>query len=118
MCFRLVEQERLEDRPLAATNGHSIGTNLIFTTDGNRALEEADLIFISVDTPTKRHGIGEGFDADLTAVEAVARQIAQFSTNSKIVVEKSTVPCRTADKIREIVAFSVTDLGSSTADIS
>ncbi|QRW13260.1 UDP-glucose 6-dehydrogenase [Ceratobasidium sp. AG-Ba] len=64
---------------------------------------EADLIFVSVNTPTKKSGVGAGFAADLNYVELATRRIAQVSTSSKIVVEKSTVPCRTAESMRTIL---------------
>ena len=77
--------------------------NLFFSTDVQRAIEEADLIFISVNTPTKLHGVGKGSASDLRYVEAAARSIALYATTDKIVVEKSTVPCRTAESIRKVV---------------
>jgi len=55
------------------------------------------LIFVSVNTPTKKSGIGAGFAADLNFLQLATRRIAEVSTSSKIVVEKSTVPCRTAE---------------------
>ncbi|KAL9122073.1 MAG: hypothetical protein Q9187_001374 [Circinaria calcarea] len=80
--------------------------NLFFCTDIEKAIQDADLIFICVNTPTKVAGIGKGTVADLGFVEAATRQIAKFATGDKIVVEKSTVPCRTAQSIREIVGFA------------
>lgn len=81
--------------------------NLFFCTDIEKAIQDADLIFICVNTPTKVAGIGKGTVADLGFVEAATRQIAKFATGNKIVVEKSTVPCRTAQSIREIVGFVI-----------
>ena len=78
--------------------------NLFFSTDVDRAIQEADLVFVCVNTPTKSNGIGKGAAADLGFIEAATRQIAKVAKESKIVVEKSTVPCRTADSIREIVS--------------
>ena len=78
--------------------------SLFFSTDVNKAIEEADLIFVCVNTPTKAHGIGKGAGADLSFVEAATRNIARVAKRSKIVVEKSTVPCRTAESIRQIVS--------------
>lgn len=78
--------------------------NLFFSTDIERAIEEAELIFVCVNTPTKTNGIGKGAAADLGYVEAATRTIAKVASESKIVVEKSTVPCRTAQSIREIVS--------------
>ena len=73
----------------------------------NQAIEEADLIFVCVNTPTKAHGIGKGAGADLSFVEAATRNIARVAKQSKIVVEKSTVPCRTAESIRRIVSGTI-----------
>ncbi|KAF8639155.1 hypothetical protein AX17_001644 [Amanita inopinata Kibby_2008] len=79
------------------------GKNLFFSTDVDKAVEEADLIFVSVNTPTKKSGVGAGFAADLNFVERATRHIASVATSSKIVVEKSTVPCRTAQSMRTIL---------------
>ncbi|GAB7366258.1 hypothetical protein MBLNU230_g7816t1 [Neophaeotheca triangularis] len=76
--------------------------NLLFSTDVAGAIDNADLIFISVNTPTKINGLGAGSASDLAYVEAAARQIAETATSDKIIVEKSTVPCGTADSIKEI----------------
>lgn len=78
--------------------------NLTFTTDVNSAIAEADIILVSVNTPTKLTGTGAGKASDLGYVESATRKIAEVSTTDKIVVEKSTVPCRTAESIREILA--------------
>ncbi|CAL8135461.1 unnamed protein product [Orchesella dallaii] len=79
------------------------GRNLFFTTDMDPAIREADLIFISVNTPTKTFGVGKGRAADLKFVEACARKIASLSSGKKIVVEKSTVPVHAADSIMHIL---------------
>ncbi|KIM41375.1 hypothetical protein M413DRAFT_445391 [Hebeloma cylindrosporum] len=79
------------------------GRNLFFSTNVDDAIEEADLIFVSVNTPTKKSGVGAGFAADLNYVELATRRIAAVATSSKIVVEKSTVPCRTAESMRTIL---------------
>ncbi|KAF7313203.1 UDP-glucose 6-dehydrogenase [Mycena kentingensis (nom. inval.)] len=79
------------------------GRNLFFSTDVDKGILEADLIFVSVNTPTKKSGVGAGFAADLNYVELATRQIAAVATTSKIVVEKSTVPCRTAESMRTIL---------------
>src|SRR5699024_10741437 len=70
------------------------GRNLFFSTAIDEAIAEADMIFISVNTPTKTYGKGKGQAADLKYVEACARQIAAVATTDKIVVEKSTIPVR------------------------
>ncbi|XP_050074311.1 UDP-glucose 6-dehydrogenase [Anopheles maculipalpis] len=77
--------------------------NLFFSTDIEKAIQEAELIFISVNTPTKTYGNGRGRAADLKYVEGCARMIAEMSQNSKIVVEKSTVPVRAAESIMHIL---------------
>ena len=96
--------------------------NLHFTTDVDRAIQEADIIFVSVNTPTKKSGMGSGMAADMKYiwcisyihivyspiyinrfVESATRRIAQVATDSKIVIEKSTVPCRTAESMRAIL---------------
>jgi UDPglucose 6-dehydrogenase len=79
------------------------GRNLFFSTDTNRAIEEADMIFISVNTPTKTYGLGKGMAADLKYIELCARQIASVAKTNKIVVEKSTLPVRTAEAIKNIL---------------
>ena len=79
------------------------GRNLFFSTDINKHIEQAEMIFISVNTPTKISGKGKGYAADLKYVEACAKQIAEVSKTNKIVVEKSTVPVRTSEKIKEIL---------------
>ena len=79
------------------------GRNLFFSTNVNKYIEQADMIFISVNTPTKTSGQGKGYAADLKYVEACAKQIAEVSKSYKIIVEKSTVPVRTSEKIKEIL---------------
>ena len=79
------------------------GRNLFFSTDVNKHIEQAEMIFISVNTPTKISGEGKGYAADLKYVEACAKQIAEVSKSDKIIVEKSTVPVRTSEKIKEIL---------------
>lgn len=80
------------------------GRNLFFSKDIDRAIAEADMIFISVNTPTKTYGKGKGMAADLKFVESCARQIAAVATSDKIVVEKSTIPVRTASSIKNILS--------------
>ena len=77
--------------------------NLFFSTDVYAAIKEADLIFISVNTPTKTYGIGKGRAADLKFVESCARMIADIAEENKIVVEKSTVPVRAAESIMTVL---------------
>ncbi len=80
--------------------------NLFFSTEVDKAIRKADIIFIAVNTPTKTYGKGKGMAADLTYVEQCARRIAQVATTPKIVVEKSTLPVRTAEAIQTIFAQS------------
>jgi len=80
------------------------GRNLHFSTDVVSGIKAADMIFVSVNTPTKTYGVGAGRAADLRYVESVARTIAQHATGSKIIVEKSTIPVKTAESIRTILA--------------
>lgn len=88
---------------LSAIVAESRGRNLFFSTDTDKAIAEADMIFISVNTPTKTYGLGKGMAADLKFIELCARQIAAVSTTNKIVVEKSTLPVRTAEAIKNIL---------------
>jgi UDPglucose 6-dehydrogenase len=79
------------------------GRNLFFSTDVEKAIDEAQVIFISVNTPTKTYGKGKGMAADLKYIELCARQIAKIAKDDKIVVEKSTLPVRTAEAIKSIL---------------
>ena len=79
------------------------GRNLFFTTEVEKAIDEAQMIFISVNTPTKTYGLGKGMAADLKYIELCARQIARVAKDNKIVVEKSTLPVRTAEAIKNIL---------------
>ena len=79
------------------------GQNLFFSTDVDEKVRAADIIFISVNTPTKDYGSGSGQAADLRFVESCARGIARAGGGDKIVVEKSTVPVRTAQMVKEIL---------------
>jgi len=82
--------------------------NLFFSTETERAIKEADIIFISVNTPTKTYGQGAHRAADLRYVESVSRTIAENAEEPKIVVEKSTIPVRTAEAIRAVFDASDT----------
>ncbi|KRD07502.1 UDP-glucose 6-dehydrogenase [Flavobacterium sp. Root901] len=79
------------------------GRNLFFSTEVEKAIDEAQIIFISVNTPTKTYGKGKGMAADLKYIELCARQIAKVAKQNKIVVEKSTLPVRTAEAIKSIL---------------
>ena len=80
--------------------------NLFFSTNISNAIEEADMIFISVNTPTKLQGFGAGYASDLKWVEASARQVAKYSKGHTIVVEKSTLPVKTGEVIQKILLNS------------
>ncbi|WP_166332523.1 nucleotide sugar dehydrogenase [Sphingobacterium chungjuense] len=100
--------ENLENLPvyepgLDAVVGEARGRNLFFSTDVDKAIDEADMIFISVNTPTKTYGKGKGQAADLKFIELCARQIAAVAKSDKIVVEKSTLPVRTAEALKSIL---------------
>ncbi|EMI17743.1 Nucleotide sugar dehydrogenase [Rhodopirellula maiorica SM1] len=82
------------------------GRNLTFSTNVDQAIAEADMIFIAVNTPTKHFGMGAGRAANLEFIEKCARQIAKVSEGHKIVVEKSTLPVRTAEAVKRILSSS------------
>ncbi|MDN3667161.1 nucleotide sugar dehydrogenase [Algibacter miyuki] len=79
------------------------GKNLFFSTDIDQAIDASEMIFISVNTPTKTYGKGKGMAADLKYIELCARHIAEVAKTDKIVVEKSTLPVRTAEAIKSIL---------------
>ena len=81
--------------------------NLFFSSQVEDKIKNADMIFISVNTPTKTHGIGAGFASDLRWIESCARQIAKYAEGNTIIVEKSTLPVRTAEKIKSILDLSL-----------
>lgn len=100
--------ENLDNLPiyepgLAEVVAEARGKNLFFSTDVDGAIDEADMVFISVNTPTKTYGVGKGMAADLKFIELCARQIARVAKTDKIVVEKSTLPVRTAEALRSIL---------------
>ena len=84
--------------------------NLFFSTEIDKAIDESEMIFISVNTPTKTYGKGKGMAADLKYVELCARNIAEVSKTDKIVVEKSTFPVRTAQAIKSILHNTGSDV--------
>jgi UDPglucose 6-dehydrogenase len=98
-----VENIPIYEPGLSAIVKEARGRNLFFSTAVDEAIEEAEMIFISVNTPTKTYGIGKGMAADLKYIELCARQIARIATSNKIVVEKSTLPVRTASAIKSIL---------------
>ena len=88
---------------LAEVVAEARGRNLFFSTEVDKAIEKAEMIFMAVNTPTKTEGEGAGMAADLRFVEACAKNIARVAITDKIVIEKSTLPVRTAEKIKEIL---------------
>ncbi len=86
------------------------GRNLFFSTDVNTAIAEADIIFVCVNTPTKTFGHGAGKASDLQYLEKTARQILANSTSDKIIVEKSTLPVRTAAAMQRILDSGTSDI--------
>ena len=98
----------LENLPIYETGltevvAETRGRNLFFSTEVDNAIEGAEMIFMAVNTPTKTEGEGAGMAADLSFVEACAKNIARVAKTDKIVIEKSTLPVRTAEKIKEIL---------------
>ena len=79
------------------------GKNLFFSTDVRKAIREASIIFVSVGTPTKTYGVGAGRAADLKYIESAARMIAEEAVGPKIIVEKSTIPVKTAEAMLTIL---------------
>jgi len=88
---------------LAEVVGEARGRNLFFSDDIPGNIEKAEMIFMAVNTPTKTEGEGAGMAADLRYIKACAKDIAKYSKSNKIIVEKSTLPVRTAEKIKEIL---------------
>jgi UDPglucose 6-dehydrogenase len=79
------------------------GRNLFFSTDIDTAIDQADIIFVSVNTPTKNFGEGAGKAVDLQFIEKTARRIKENARSNKIVVEKSTLPVRAAETLAKIL---------------
>ncbi len=80
------------------------GRNLHFSTDIDAGIRQADIVFMSVNTPTKTYGVGAGKAADLRYIESCARRIGEVAQGDTIVVEKSTLPVRTAESIKRILS--------------
>lgn len=95
---------------LAEVVAEARGRNLFFSTKVDEAIADAEMIFISVNTPTKTYGSGKGMAADLKYIELCARQIARVSKTDKIIVEKSTLPVRTAEAVKSILQNTGNDV--------
>ena len=94
------------------------GKNLHFSIDIESNIAKADMVFISVNTPTKKKGLGAGQASDLKWVEVCARQVSQHSRGHTIIVEKSTLPVRTAEVIMSILDSAKTSNKISQKTIS
>ena len=94
------------------------GRNLHFTTEVNAAIAAADMVFLSVNTPTKTRGVGAGQASDLRWIEACTRQVAAAACGHTIVVEKSTLPVRTAETVQTILAAAEQGDGGATKTFS
>lgn len=84
--------------------------NLFFSTDVATSIGEADIVLVAVNTPTKYRGVGAGSATDMTAFEAVTGVVAQYAREGAIIVEKSTVPCRTAQLVADTVSSQILPL--------
>lgn len=98
-----LDQLPIYEPGLAEVVGEARGRNLFFSTDIDQAIDEAQMIFMAVNTPTKTEGEGAGMAADLRYFISSAEHIAKIAKDDKIVVEKSTLPVRTAEKVKEIL---------------
>jgi UDPglucose 6-dehydrogenase len=105
-----IEELPVYEPGLAEVVKEARGRNLFFSDDISGNIEKAEMIFMAVNTPTKTEGEGAGMAADLRYFEACARDIAKYSNSNKIVIEKSTLPVRTAEKIKEILGENSTDI--------
>ncbi len=86
------------------------GRNLFFSNDIQKAIQKSEMIFMAVNTPTKTKGEGAGMAADLRHIISCTKDIAKYSKTNKIIIEKSTLPVRTAEKIKEILNSEGGDL--------
>ena len=100
---------------LDAVVGRCRGRNLHFSTGVEATIAAADMVFLSVNTPTKTKGLGAGQASDLRWIEASARQVASCASGHTIVVEKSTLPVRTAEAVQAILGASSLQVGSNGA---
>jgi len=105
-----LEQLPVYEPGLAEVVKEARGRNLFFSDEIPNNIEKAEMIFMAVNTPTKTQGEGAGMAADLRYIEACARDIAKYSKSDKIVIEKSTLPVRTAEKIKEILKENSTNI--------
>ncbi|KGO68001.1 Cytochrome c1, transmembrane anchor, C-terminal [Penicillium italicum] len=102
----IVEQYKYheaDDRQQGGGTESSRIPNLFFSANVSKCIRESDIVIIAVNTPTKMRGSGAGSATDMTAFEAVAADVVQHARNGSIIVEKSTVPCKTAQMIQEMI---------------
>lgn len=92
--------------------------NLFFSTHVAQSIREADLVLIAVNTPTKMKGTGAGSATDMTAFEAVTGEVAQYARPGTIIVEKSTVPCRTAELVQKTVSLCLFPSGVNNTNLA
>lgn len=108
--FTYVNQDALEAQTTSTEHDRTHvacrPANLFFTTDVATSIGEADVVLVAVNTPTKDRGAGAGSATDMTAFEAVTAVVAQYAREGAIIVEKSTVPCRTAQLVADTVRVS------------
>jgi UDPglucose 6-dehydrogenase len=102
---------------LDAVVGRSRGRNLHFSTEVDAAIAAADMVFLAVNTPTKTRGLGAGQASDLRWIEASARQVATAAQGHTIVVEKSTLPVRTAETVTAILGAAQADSRGKTFSV-
>lgn len=95
---------RLRDASIQDTAVDRI-PNLFFTTDSQTSLAKADVVMLAVNTPTKTFGVGGGRATNMTTFDAAAKEVALYARPGTIIVEKSTVPCGTAQRVRKMVSF-------------
>ena len=84
--------------------------NLFFSSDVEKFIIESEMIFLAVNTPTKQSGEGKGMAADLTNIEKCAKTISEVANQDKIIIEKSTLPVRTAEKLKQILNSKNNDI--------
>ena len=95
-----------DDSETGTKSTEHLQKNLVFSCDSARALGNADIIFMAVNTPTKMFGIGAGCATNMTAFDGAMRDVATYAKPGAIIVEKSTVPGGTADRVRKMVSRS------------
>ncbi|KAG6092166.1 hypothetical protein E4U30_005765 [Claviceps sp. LM220 group G6] len=107
--FTYINQDALEAQTTSTEHGRTHvacrPANLFFTTDVATSIGEADVVLVAVNTPTKDRGAGAGSATDMTAFEAVTAVVAQYAREGAIIVEKSTVPCRTAQLVADTLSM-------------